>query len=238
MINTTVVRITLRGLLGRRRFLLLLPLPALVAGLALLADSLGAAPDEWAQPILIGLGVAVVLPLLALIVGASVLGSEIDDGTIVHVLAKPLPRREILLSKLVVAVVVTAVTVGVGMALAGLVAGSGRLVLGLLAGTAVGAVAYGAFFLALSLLTRRPVLVGLIYILIWEGLLGNLVSGTRVLSIQQYVIAVAEWAGGTTLFGSNLSVPVSLSMAGALTIAATALAIDRLRSFSVAGETS
>jgi ABC-2 type transport system permease protein len=238
MINTTVVRITLRGLLGRRRFLLLLPLPALVAGLALLADSLGAAPDEWAQPILIGLGVAVVLPLLALIIGASVLGSEIDDGTIVHVLAKPLPRREILLSKLVVAVVVTAVTVGVGMALAGLVAGSGRLVLGLLAGTAVGAVAYGAFFLALSLLTRRPVLVGLIYILIWEGLLGNLVSGTRVLSIQQYVIAVAEWAGGTTLFGSNLSVPVSLSMAGALTIAATALAIDRLRSFSVAGETS
>jgi ABC-2 type transport system permease protein len=238
MINATVLRITLRGLLGRRRFLLLLPLPALVAGLALLADTLGADPDEWAQPILIGLGVAVVLPLLALIVGASVLGSEIDDGTIVHVLAKPLPRREILLSKLVVAVVVTAVAVGVGMALAGLVAGSGRLVLGLLAGTVVGAVAYGAFFLALSLVTRRPVLVGLIYILVWEGLLGNLVSGTRVLSIQQYVIAVAEWAGDTTLFDSNLSVPVSLSMAGALTVAATVLAIDRLRSFSVAGETS
>jgi ABC-2 type transport system permease protein len=82
------------------------------------------------------------------------------------------------------------------------------------------------------------VLVGLIYILVWEGLLGNLVSGTRVLSIQQYVIAVAEWAGDTTLFDSNLSVPVSLSMAGALTVAATVLAIDRLRSFSVAGETS
>lgn len=238
MINTTVLRITLRGLLGRRRFLLLLPLPALVAGLALLADSLGAEPAEWAQPILIGLGVVVVLPLLALIIGASVLGSEIDDGTIVHILAKPLPRREILLSKLVVAVVVTAVAVGAGMALAGLVAGSGRLVLGLLAGTAVGAVAYGAFFLALSLVTRRPVLVGLLYILIWEGLLGNLVSGTRVLSIQQYVISVAEWAAGTTLFSGNLSVPVSLSMAGAVTVAATALAIDRLRSFSVAGETS
>jgi ABC-2 type transport system permease protein len=238
MINTTVVRITARGLLGRRRFLLLLPLPALVAGLALLADGLGAATDEWAQPILIGLGVAVVLPLLALIIGASVLGSEIDDGTIVHVLAKPLPRREILLSKLVVAIVVTTVAVGFGMALAGLVAGSGRLVLGLLAGTVVGTVAYSAFFVALSLLTRRPVLVGLLYILIWEGLLGNLLSGTRVLSIQQYVITVVEWAGDTTLFEGSLSVPLSLAMAAVITVVATGLAIDRLRSFSVAGETS
>lgn len=238
MINTTVVRITLRGLLGRRRFLLLLPLPALLAGLALLANSLGATPDEWAQPILIGLGVAVVLPVMALIVGASVLGSEIDDGTIVHVLAKPLPRREILLSKLVVAVAVTAVAVGVGMWLAGLIAGSGRLALGLLAGTVVGALAYSAFFLALSLVTRRPVLVGLVYIMIWEGLLGNLLSGTRVLSIQQYVITVVEWAGDTTLFEGSLSVPVSLSMAAAVTVATTVLAIDRLRSFSVAGETS
>jgi ABC-2 type transport system permease protein len=238
MINSTVVRITARGLLGRRRFLLLLPLPALVAGLALLADGLGAATDEWAQPILIGLGVAVVLPLLALIIGASVLGSEIDDGTIVHILAKPLPRREILLSKLVVAIVVTTVAVGLGMALAGLVAGSGRLVLGLLAGTVVGTVAYSAFFVALSLLTRRPVLVGLLYILIWEGLLGNLLSGTRLLSIQQYVITVVEWAGDTTLFEGSLSVPVSLAMAAAITVVAIGLAIDRLRSFSVAGETS
>jgi ABC-2 type transport system permease protein len=238
MINTTVVRITLRGLLGRRRFLFLLPLPALVVGLAVLSDSLGATPEEWAQPILIGLGVAVVLPVLALIVGASVLGSEIDDGTVVHVLAKPLPRSEILLSKLVVAVGVTALTAGAGMALAGLVAGSGRLALGLLAGTVVGALAYSAFFLALSLLTRRPVLIGLLYILIWEGLLGNLLSGTRVLSIQQYVITVVEWAGDTTLFEGSLSVPVSLVMAGAVTVVATGLAIDRLRSFSVAGETS
>src|SRR5690554_135450 len=120
MINTTVVRLTIRGLLGRRRFLLLLPLPAVVVGLALLADGLGAAPHQWAPPVLVGLGFAVVLPVLALIVGASVLGSEIDDGTVLHVLAKPLPRRDILLSKLAVALGVTVVTVGVGMVAAGL----------------------------------------------------------------------------------------------------------------------
>lgn len=238
MINPTILRITLRGLFGRRRFLLLLPLPLLVVGLAVLAEALGAEPADWGQPVLVGLGFAVVLPIMALIVGASVLGSEIDDGTAVHILAKPLPRREILLSKLVVAVVVTAVTVGVAMLLAGLLAGSGRLALGLLAGTAVGALAYSALFVALSLLTRRPVLVGLVYILVWEGLLGNLVSGTRVLSIQQYVDAVAARAADTTLFSGDLSVPVSLAMAAVITVGATVLAIDRLRSFTLTGDTS
>lgn len=238
MINPTIVRLTLRGLFGRRRFLLLLPLPAFVVGLAVLADALGATPDEWGQPVLVGLGFAVVLPVLALIVGASVLGSEIDDGTAVHILAKPLPRREIILSKLLVAVVVTTLSVGAGMVLAGMIAGTGRLALGLLAGTAVGALAYTALFLALSLLTRRPVLVGLVYILIWESLLTNLLTGTRVLSIQHYAINVAEKTADTALFSGTLSTQVSLTMAVAITLAATVLAIDRLRSFTLTGDTS
>lgn len=237
-INPTIMRITLRGLFGRRRFLLLLPLPALVAGLALLAELLGATPSDWVPPVVVGLGFAVVLPVMALIVGASVLSSEIDDGTLVHILTKPLPRRDVVLSKLLVAFGVSTVTVGAGMVLAALVAGSARLGLGLLAGSAVGVLAYSALFLALSLLTRRPVLVGLVYVVIWEGLIGNAVAGTRVLSIQQYVVTVAERVGGTSLFEGTVSLPVSLVMAAVVTVAATGLAIDRLRSFSLAGETS
>jgi ABC-2 type transport system permease protein len=238
MINSTIVRLTLRGLFGRRRFLLLLPLPALVVGMAVLADSLGATPAEWGQPVLVGLGFAAVLPVLALIVGASVLGSEIDDGTAVHILAKPVPRREIVLSKLLVGFVVTTLVVGAGMLLAGLVAGSARLGLGLLAGTAVGTLAYSAVFLLVSLLTRRPVLVGLAYILVWEGLLTNFLTGTRVLSIQQYAISVADWAAGTDVFTGGLSPLVALIMAAVVVVATTGLAVDRLRSFTLTGDTS
>jgi ABC-2 type transport system permease protein len=238
MINSTIVRLTLRGLFGRRRFLLLLPLPALVVGMAVLADSLGATPAEWGQPVLVGLGFAAVLPVLALIVGASVLGSEIDDGTAVHILAKPVPRREIVLSKLLVGFVVTTLVVGAGMLLAGLVAGSAQLGLGLLAGTAVGTLAYSAVFLLVSLLTRRPVLVGLAYILVWEGLLTNILTGTRVLSIQQYAISVADWAAGTDVFTGGLSPQVALIMAAVVVVATTGLAVDRLRSFTLTGDTS
>jgi ABC-2 type transport system permease protein len=236
--NMTIARITARALVGRRRFLLLLPLPLLLVGLAVLSDSLGATPAEWVPPVVLGLGFGVVLPVMALIVGTGVLGSEIDDGTIVHILAKPLPRREIILAKLVVAFAITAVAVGVPMYVCGLIARSGQLALALAAASALGALAYCALFLALSLLTRRPVLVGLLYVLIWEGVLGNLFTGTRVLSIRQYVITVADRLAATDMLTGRVSLTLALIMAAVFTVAATVLAIDRLRSFSVAGETS
>ena len=98
--NMTIARITARALLGRRRFLLLLPLPVLLIGLPVLADGAGRrSPSTGAQPVIVGLGLAVVLPIVALVVGTGVLGSEIDDGTLAHILAKPLARSEIILAK-------------------------------------------------------------------------------------------------------------------------------------------
>jgi ABC-2 type transport system permease protein len=236
--NPTVLSITLRGMLGRRRFLLLLPLPIIQVGLALLAQGLGASPSDWAQPVLVAFGFAVLLPLIALIVGTAVLGSEIDDGTIVHILSKPLPRKDIVLSKLAVAVLVTAVSAAIPMYLSGMAAGGVRLALGLVVGCVLGSVAYSAIFLALSLLTRRPVLIGLLYVLIWEGILGNLLSGTRLLSVQQYCVAVADAVSRSDLLTGTVSVPVAVVMGLVLAVGGTLLAIDRLRSFSLAGETS
>ncbi|MFU8851629.1 ABC transporter permease [Micromonospora sp. SL1-18] len=235
---STVTWITARGLFGRRRFLLLLPLPALLLALAIVSRALGVHPAQWGPPVLVGLGLAVVLPVVALIVGTGVLGAEIDDGTVVHILTKPLPRWQIVLPKLAVATGVSAATVAVPLYVAGVLAESVRLGLALAAASALGALAYSALFLALSLLTRRPVLLGLVYVLIWEGLLGRFVDGTKVLSIQQWVIALADRMAPTDLLGTTVSVPVAATLTALVAIGATALAVDRLRSFSVAGETS
>ncbi|MBQ0897522.1 ABC transporter permease subunit [Micromonospora purpureochromogenes] len=235
---STVSWITARGLFGRRRFLILLPLPLLLLGLAMLCRSLGVEPGDWGPPVLVGLGLAVVLPVVALIVGTGVLGAEIDDGTVVHILTKPLPRWQIVLPKLAVAVVVSATTVAVPLFVAGVLADSVRLGLALAAASALGALAYSALFLALSLITRRPVLLGLVYVLIWEGLLGNFVGGTKVLSVQQWVVAMADRMAPTDLLSATVSVPVAAVLTGVVAVGFTVLAIDRLRSFSMAGETS
>lgn len=235
---STVAWITARGLFGRRRVLLLLPLPILLIGLALLCRAYDVNPADWGAPVLVGLGLAVVLPVVALIVGTGVLGSEVDDGTIVHILTKPLPRRDIILAKLGVAVAVSALTAAIPLFVAGVLADSVRLGAGLAIAAAIGACAYSALFLLLSLLTRRPVLLGLVYILVWEGLLGNFVSGTRVLSIQQYVITIADKIAPTPILEPRVSLPVAIVMGAIFVVGGAVASIDRLRSFSMAGETS
>jgi ABC-2 type transport system permease protein len=149
-----------------------------------------------------------------------------------------LPRSEIIVPKLVVAWLVTTATTAVPLAIAGLLTEGGALALGLFLGAVVGGLAYTAFFLALSLMSRRPVAIGLIYIMLWENLLVKFVSGARVLSIQQYSLTFAHRLSGTDLLTSTLA-PLTASILAAVFIAlGTVVATSRLRSFALTGETS
>ena len=235
---STVAYITARGLFGRRRVLLLLPLPALLILLAVICRGYNVDPGQWGQAVIVGLGLAVVLPVISLIVGTGVLGSEVDDGTIVHILTKPLARRDIILAKFLVAAVVSSVSSAVPLFVAGVMADSVRFGLALAVAAVVGACAYSALFLLLSLVSRRPVLFGLAYILVWEGLLGRFLSGTRVLSIEQYVITIADKIAPTTMLDAKVSLPVAVVLSAIFVIGGTLFAINRLGSFSMAGETS
>ncbi|HEY8532724.1 MAG TPA: ABC transporter permease subunit [Micromonospora sp.] len=235
---STIAWLTARSLLGRRRVWLLIPLPALVVLLATLAEGAGVSSESWARPVIGGLGLGVLLPVIPLLVGTSVLGSEIDDGTIVYVLTKPLPRWQIVLPKLAVAIAVSATAVAVPLFVAGVVAHSVRLGGALVVAGVIGATAYAALFVALSVVTRRPVLLGLVYVLVWEGLLAKFMVGTRMLSLQQYAVALADRIAPTPLLSGDVGVPLALAMCAVIVVGSTAVAIRRLTTFSMAGETS
>lgn len=236
--NATVARLTLRSLLGRARIWLLLPLPVLLIGLALLANARNVSASDWMNPIAHGLGFAVVVPILSLIIGSSVVGAEIDDGTLVHVLTKPVPRSEILIAKLVVGAAVTAVVTGVSMYTVGAIGIDSQFGLGLAVGAVVASVAYCALFVALSVVSRRPVLIGLAYVLLWEGLLTNLLPGTQSLSIEQYAMTISSRVAGNVLLEHHVSLITAVVMAVVVVVVATGIGIERLRSFTLAGETS
>src|SRR2546426_8236395 len=115
---------TARALLGRRRTLLMLLLAGapVLLGLLIRLSGRGTRPASL-EPTLEGLLVTTILPLVALVFGTAALGSELDDGTAVHVLTKPIPRWVIVVPKLVVAGGLTAGMLVVSTLLAGLFLG-------------------------------------------------------------------------------------------------------------------
>jgi ABC-2 type transport system permease protein len=234
--NLTIIGITVRALLGRRRVLMLLPMPLVLIGLTLLGVSSSVSDADWGPTVFANLGLSVILPLTALIVGSSVLGLEIDDGTITHLLTKPLPRSEIVLSKLAVAWVVTTVATGIPLAAAALIAGSGTLAVGLVLAAALGALSYSALFLALSVLTKRPVAVGLVYIMLWENVLVGFVEGARTFSVREHATTLADTLGNTPLVSSSVPLATAMVMSVAFILIGTIGATQRLRSFALTGE--
>jgi ABC-2 type transport system permease protein len=241
--NATVAQLTARGLLGRRRALLLLGLPAVVLLLAAGVRWLAGEDPDNTVVLLGGFAVGTLVPLLGLIAGTGSIGPEIDDGSIVYLLSKPLRRSSIVHSKLLVAIAVVAAFAALPTFVAGLILSgmADRLALAYAIGALVAGIAYCALFLALAVITRHAVVMGLLYALIWESLIGNLVPGAQALSIQQWATAITEKVVGTTraaelgidpAVGLGAAIPLLL----AVTVGFTWYAGSRLRSLRLSSD--
>ena len=240
---TTLASLTFRALLNRRRTLLLGLLGALIVVVALIFRLGEPGTDEsltFTGRLLANFGVAALLPLVTVIVATAALGSELDDGTIVYLLAKPVPRPLIVVVKLVVAWAVSGLLVALPILLAGIIGTGGDAGLGVAysAAALVGVLEYTTVFLALSLVTSRALIIGLAYVVIWEGVVAGLFAGTRIVSIRQHVLAVADALGGEGALAAELEVGTAIVVGGIVIVAATALAIRRLARVELRGETS
>ena len=231
--------VTLRALLGRRRSILMLILAAMPIVLGLLVrvnerelrgETLGATLD--------GFVVRVVLPLIALVFGTAALGAELDDGTAVHILTKPIERWRIILAKVAVAGTLTAALVVPSTILAGVFMGGGEAAslattFAFALATFLGSYVYAAIFLVLSVATSRGLIIGLAYSLIWEGILAGLLPGSQVFSVREYIggIAAALAPAGVpeSLIGSSGLLYAAIALLLAITIGSVRLATYEVR---------
>lgn len=231
--NLTILKLAAQALLGRRRFWLLIALPMALIGLTALIRAISSDGDA-AWPMISFLGYPLVLPLVAILAASSVLGPEVDDGSIVYLLSKPVSRHAIAISKWLVAWSATLVVGALGVFVAGLVAGGGSQAVAWLVAAIVAGTTYSALFLALSSFTRHAVVVGLIFVLIWEGLAGGLLSGVAWLSVGQWGIRIGHLVSSELDDPANL--PWALLASVAVTLGGVWFAGDRLRSFSLTGD--
>ncbi len=238
-----IARITARQLLGRRRTVLLLlvaAIPILMAAVFRIAGASSAeAVKDFTDGVFVGLAVTLLMPLVALIFGTTAFGAEIEDGTVVYLLAKPIPRRTIVLTKWLVAAIIATVLSAAATFLAGWLGLAGTpagmdIAIGYTVAVAAGSVIYVAAFVALSLVTSRALVAGLLYILVWEGALASSFPGIRFLSIRQYTLAIADAAGvGGRITGDTLEPVTAVLLSAVVVVVALIIAIRRLSAFQI-----
>ncbi len=233
--NRTLFRLSVQAVAGRRRGLVLLVIPLALLALALVVK--GLTDGDTGLDATVGLGFSLALPLVALLASSAVLGPEVDDGSIVYLLSKPVSRHAIAVSKYAAAWLTTMLLGALPLAVVALVldASEPRRALAFGVGAAVAGTVYSALFLALAALTRNAVVVGLLYTLFWEGVLGSVLTGIRFLSIGAWgrevgeaISPLAESIGPGTVY--------SLVAALVVTLGSLWFTGDRLRSFTLRGD--
>jgi ABC-2 type transport system permease protein len=238
-----IMWLTTRQLLTRGKLLVLIGLGALPPLLALLFTFSDATvdPQEFLVGLYNSLFLTVVVPVTALVFAASALGSEMEDGTIVYLLLKPVPRWKIVVSKLLPTVAIIAVFVVAGVYATALILDRGideaRVAFAFALGAVLGAAAYAAMFTFLGLMTSRALIGGLLYVFVWEGLLTQFFGGIRNLSVREYMRGIADAFSTVpeSIFSADLSGPRALISCAVVVLLFALLSVNRLRTLNIAG---
>lgn len=241
--NRTVIWLTRRQLFAKRRLYMAIGLALIPAFIALIIklnaadgdlDAVGSLSTIY-QDILMG----VLLPLAALIFGTSAFGGEVDDGTLIYLMVKPVPRWHLTLSKYLVALLATLAVVLPAILLAWAVMSSEapfRVPLAYGAGATVSALIYCAMFVTMGITSRRALAIGLLYIVAFENVLSRTVVGVKSFSVREFGMAVAKNVLGTVVEFTTFTVSMGTvyTMGSIFFVVALAMALFRLQRYEVA----
>ena len=139
-----------------------------------------------------GLLVAGVLPIVVMTLGTAAFGNELEDGTLANLALMPLARWQIVLPKLLATLTISVPVIiasGVATSLIG-IGFEVRATLSVGVALLLGVAAYSAIFTWTGLVTSRALAVALLYVILWEGIIGSIIRGVGYLSVRGYTLAI------------------------------------------------
>lgn len=192
---------------GRRLVLLcfLFLLPTFVAMLALNAGSYPPEAENLEFALIFSMLPHALIPLAALLYASGMIQDEIEDQTLTYLMIRPLPRRLLYLVKLLATVVLTILLTAIFTLITyvAIYAGAADFSEALLEKApvavfifALGVTAYCSIFGCISLYTSRALVVGIAYVVIFEGVIANIPFAVREFTVMFYLRVLAiEWVG-------------------------------------------
>jgi ABC-2 type transport system permease protein len=194
----TLWAVIVRSICTRMRVagLSLLGLGAIAIGLGINLAQSGNRPDA-AWSLVDSYGLSLLVPVVALVFATAALGDLAEDGTLVYLWLRPLPRWQLALAAFSAAVSVVAVVAVLPLAVGTALSGQGARLVGAAAvGGILATLAYCAVFCGLGLRVRRALAWGLAYLLIWEEAVARVSHGAARASLFISSRSVAAYLAG------------------------------------------
>lgn len=139
--------------------------------------------------------------LIPLLYATSLLRNELEEGTLVYLVTRPIPKPLLLLAKYVAAVAFSSAVLIVGLVAfyaAFLVFGPalgefayGERLLHFMAAGVLGVVGYGAIFTLVGLISRRALIWGIAYGFLSEFVLTSIPAVVKKLTVMHYLRSIA-----------------------------------------------
>lgn len=154
-------------------------------------------PKRFAELMLMPTYIAFLVPILAICYGASSIGGEREDGTLIYLLIASIPRPLVYTVKFLASLTLSACMAAATLGLLCLLAGpSGRAAWPIFwPGSLLGVMTYTALFLLLGAVFRHGTVIALAYWFILEVLVGNLPGIINRVSLAFYVRCLIYEAG-------------------------------------------
>jgi len=182
-----------------------------------------------------GYGLALMVPIIALVLGSSTFGELVDDETLVYLWHRPVPRWKLALAGMLAASSVAIPLTAVPLTIAAFIASSDStttLATGL--ASACAALAYSSLFVFVGLLLRRALIWGLVYLFIWELFIASVGGGSAQLSIRTYPTSILARLTDINIRLADSSVTTGIVVSAVIAAVAVGLASLRLDRMDVA----
>lgn len=217
-------RLLLRTQASRGRLLAIGALGLLVVLVGIAARTADDTSPDIAVDTINGAGLALYVPVTAVVFASAIFGEMVEDGTLVYLWARPVYRLHLTL-----AAVAASLSISLPCVLAPMVA----MVLildadsGLLAGTIVAAtlstVAHTAVFVGFGARVPRALVWGLVYVAVWEGAVASVGAGIARTSLRLFSNSLLRSIAGAERVEFGVGPVTAVAVLAAVTITGIAL---------------